>query len=800
MKRSLILAAISAALISLSAQAYDDVAHYRTVYSTAEGKYDFDTWSDGDFHKWQSSFRAELKERIGLTDIEQHLRGYKPAASLVSEEDCGSFTRERWTFRTEPDVDLPMIVLRPKNLKGRVPLVLAIQGHSKNPELFAGIYRNDKERASGEEGERNIGIQAVNEGYIAIVPTTRAFGATRVAKDIKKDETSSCIELSNRDRLVGRTLIGERVWDVSRIIDWAFESLPVDRTNVILTGNSGGGTVTVYAGAIDTRISQSLPGSAFCPYIESIGSIYHCACNYIPGILDLGEMQDVAGLTAPRLFRAIHGVKDNIFPIEATREGMRQLEKIYAAAGAPGRCSLYEGPEGHRYYKAGAWDFVRANLEPERPANVVIAPEAPFAFEPLVMHEFPSKDFPITKYGARKGDVKATTDAFRKAMAACSKAGGGRVVVPEGVWTCGAIWFKSGVDLHLSEGAVLDFIDDPEWYPTAQVSWEGVECMNYSPLIYAFECENIAISGPGKIEPRMEFWKTWFGRPEAHIQATRQLYAYGSTDVPVAQRIMNQGENHMRPHLIHFNRCSNVQLSGFRINGSPFWTIHLLLCKDIWVHGLDSYAHGHNNDGIDFEMSSHAVVEDCVFDQGDDGIVLKAGRNRDAWRIGVPTSNIVVRRCEFKDTHSLMGVGSELSGGIRNIYLHDCGTSGDVKMMYYIKTNERRGGVVENIHMDDCWCGSISQMAFSIRTDVLYQWRDIVPTFVVKPTVIRNINMRNCSAVKASGVCEILGDAREPVRGVTLFNVKAVSVEKFFSHCENVYDLSMEKTRVLWKK
>ena len=330
--------------------------------------------------------------------------------------------------------------------------------------------------------------------------------------------------------------------------------------------------------------------------------------------------------------------------------------------------------------------------------TVVTAPEAPFEFEALVMYDFPDREFPITRYGARRDDPEATTEAFAKAMKACSKAGGGKVVVPEGEWLSGPVHFSSNCLLWLDEGSKLVFEDDPELYlPAVRTSWEGTECMNYSPLIYAYECENVGIAGPGTIAPKMDFWRTWFDRPDAHIQATRQLYAMCSTGVPVEHRRMEEGEANMRPHLIQFNRCTNVRLNDFKIRESPFWTIHLYMCSDVWANGLDVYAHGHNNDGIDIEMTRHAVIENCRFDQGDDAVVLKAGRNQDAWRLAQPTEDIVVRDCEVVKGHCLLGIGSEMSAGVRRVYMHDCHTTDSVFRLFYIKTNHRRGGFIEDI-------------------------------------------------------------------------------------------------------
>lgn len=430
--------------------------------------------------------------------------------------------------------------------------------------------------------------------------------------------------------------------------------------------------------------------------------------------------------------------------------------------------------------------------------TVVTAPEAPFEFAPLEMFEFPAKDFPITKYGAKPADVKATTAAFAKAMAACNKAGGGRVVVPSGEWLTGPIHFQSNCNLYLSEGAKVVFEDDVElYYPAVQTSWEGTECMNVSPLVYAFECENVAISGPGMLAPKMDFWRTWFERPESHVQATRQLYAMCSTQIPVQDRHMEREGVQMRPHLIQFNRCTNVQLDGFKIRESPFWTIHLWMCKDVWAHDLDVYAHGHNNDGIDIEMTQHIVVENCEFDQGDDAVVLKAGRNQDGWALNMPTQDVVVRNCNIIKGHCLLGIGSEMSGGVRRVYMHDCHSSDAVFRLLYIKTNHRRGGFVEDITVENVSAAKMLRV-FEIDTDVLYQWRDIVPTFETAITSIRNITIRNAECKQSDAVFELRGDARRPISGVTVENIHVKELNKFENYVENVRNLNVKN--ITWDR
>jgi polygalacturonase len=264
-----------------------------------------------------------------------------------------------------------------------------------------------------------------------------------------------------------------------------------------------------------------------------------------------------------------------------------------------------------------------------------------------------------------------------------------------------------------------------------------------------------------------------------------------STDVPVKYRQMAEGENHLRPHLIHLNRCENVQLDGFKIRESPFWTVHLYMCKNGRVSNLDVYAHGHNNDGVDLEMTQNFVIEDCVFDQGDDAVVIKAGRNQDAWRLATPTQNIVIRNCVIKKGHCLLGIGSEISGGIRNVYMHDCESPDEVIRLFYMKTNIRRGGFLENISMENVKANRMRR-TFEIDTDVLYQWKDIVPTYEERPTRICNISMRNIECEQANAIYDIKGSALLPIDTVRLENIHVKEVNEFINNQTNVRNLSTD--------
>ena len=430
--------------------------------------------------------------------------------------------------------------------------------------------------------------------------------------------------------------------------------------------------------------------------------------------------------------------------------------------------------------------------------------KAPFSMPKIAVYKFPNSFFSITDFGAKQQGsdtdencIKANIIAFQKAMQACNEAGGGLVVVPKGIWPSGPIHFKSNCNLHLTDGAVVRFSSNPDYYlPAVEVSWEGLECMNYSPLVYAYRCNNIAITGNGTLSPDMDTWRIWFKRPQAHLDALAKLYDWATFGKPVKNRMMAEGENHLRPHLIHFNQCHNIRLDGFKIRESPFWTIHMYRCNGGVVRNLNVYAHGHNNDGVDIEMTKNFLIENCVFDQGDDAVVIKAGRNHDAWRISCPTENVVIRNCQVIHGHVLLGCGSEVSGGIRNVYMHDCNVKGDVYELFYLKTNRRRGAFIENIYMERVNANKM-QRALAIDTDVLYQWKDLVPTYKDTVTLIRNIYMKDVKCNKSDGVYEINGDSDLPIQNVRIENLQVDTVVKYTTRAKNVEKLNTKD--INWK-
>ena len=415
--------------------------------------------------------------------------------------------------------------------------------------------------------------------------------------------------------------------------------------------------------------------------------------------------------------------------------------------------------------------------------------DAPFPMPALEEYVFPARTFDVADYGAKPDGTKCTA-AIRAAIEACAAAGGGRVRVGPGTYFTGPVHLRSGVELHLEAGAKLYFSDDPKDYlPAMWSSWEGLECLNYSPLVYAYGCTNVALTGKGCIEAKMDFWKAQMNEKKTSIQdARRILYTWGSEDYPVEKRDMPAAHPAiMRPQLVQFNRCKNVRVEGIEVRDSPFWTMHMFLCDGVIVRGIDSKAHGFNNDGIDLEMTRNVLVENSSFSQGDDGFVFKAGRNRDAWRIGQPTENVVIRNCDVKKAGSLVGVGSELSGGIRNVYVHDC-TVDNASRLYFIKTNHRRGGFVKDVRLENVRTRIVKQVA-ALSTSTLYQWAAF-PDYETRITEIDGLSVRNvtCEACEECAFA-LRGDKRLPAKNVVLENVSVGRTQGRLFDIENVEDV-----------
>lgn len=392
--------------------------------------------------------------------------------------------------------------------------------------------------------------------------------------------------------------------------------------------------------------------------------------------------------------------------------------------------------------------------------------------------KFADREFLITKYGASpQAKAEANQKAINKAVAACSKAGGGRVIVPEGTFHTGAITLKSHVNLVVEKGAVLQFVFEPELYPVVPTRWEGLDCWNNSPCIYAYKQTDVAITGEGTIDGggTNETWWKWCGAPrygwkEGVISqrngSRARLLKMAEDGVDMNERRFGP-EDGLRPQLVNFNQCDGILIENVTMLRSPFWVIHPLLSKNITVRGVHINNDGPNGDGCDPESCDGVLIENCYFNTGDDCIAIKSGRNNDGRLWGKPSENIIIRNCEMQNGHGGVVIGSEISGGCRNVFAENNRMdSPNLDRVVRIKTNTCRGGVVENIYARNITVGQCGESVLKINLD--YEHNEICCRGFL-PTV-RNINLENVTCQKSK------------------YGVQIIALDT----CVNVYDINVK--------
>ena len=418
---------------------------------------------------------------------------------------------------------------------------------------------------------------------------------------------------------------------------------------------------------------------------------------------------------------------------------------------------------------------------------------------------FPDKIYNVVDYGVLADTVFDNTKFFKAAITHCSKNGGGKVLVPKGKYYTGPIHLEDNVNLHLEDGAEILFSTNPEdYYPLVHTSFEGTELMNYSPLIYAYKKKNIAVTGKGVLNGQAgnDNWWPWCGKDTygwkegmqtQHDSLNRpMLVEMAEKGIAVKERVFGRG-HYLRPSFLEPFECENVLIKGIKIINAPFWIIHPIKSSHVIVDGVTVESHGPNNDGCDPEYSKNVLIKNCTFNTGDDCIAIKSGRNADGRRVAIKSENIIVQNCKMIDGHGGVVMGSEISAGVRNVYVENCKMdSPNLDRAIRIKTNSKRGGVVENVYVRNIEVGQVKEAV--LKVNMFYgvygaQTGNYLPE-------IKNINLENIK-VKNGGKYGILarGYKESPIKNITLKNVIIDKVETDYS-IENVENLKFENTSI----
>jgi polygalacturonase len=421
---------------------------------------------------------------------------------------------------------------------------------------------------------------------------------------------------------------------------------------------------------------------------------------------------------------------------------------------------------------------------------------------------FKDVSYNVIEFGAINDGNTFCTEAFRKAIEKCSKEGGGKVVIPAGKYLTGAIHLENNVNFHLEEGAEILFSTNPDDFPIVHTSFEGLELMNYSPLIYAKNKTNIAITGSGVLngQANEKNWWPWKGSTsEGHTYgyvkgAPNQqdngnlpaLMEMSENNIPLNKRVF--GDSHfLRPNFIEPFECNNVLIQGIKIINAPFWVVHPFKCNNVIVDGITIESHGPNNDGCDPEYSKNVLIKNCTFNTGDDCIAIKAGRDAEGRRIGIKTENIIVRNCKMIDGHGGVVIGSEMSAGVSNVFVENCEMdSPNLDRAIRIKSNSRRGGVVDGVYVRNLNVGQVKEAVLKINmhyATYANQTGNFIPE--VKNVILENIKVKNGGKY----VVLINGQEKAPIENIILRNVTVEKAAENYS-LKNVASIKFINTYI----
>ncbi len=394
------------------------------------------------------------------------------------------------------------------------------------------------------------------------------------------------------------------------------------------------------------------------------------------------------------------------------------------------------------------------------------------ASEPA-LPQIPAKNFAVRDFGAKGDGTTNDTQAISAALDAAEKGGGGMVNFTAGKYLTGALVLRSNVGLHLDKDATILFSTDPADYPVVLTRWEGTECMNFCGLLTGRDLHDISITGEGTIDGQGSTWWGWAKKAQS-----KKLRELGETTDDPTQRVFGTTEAALRPCLFEPIHSERILLEGVTFKNSPFWILHPLYCTDITVRKLTVHGDGPNTDGFDPDSCANILVENCTFDTGDDCITLKSGRDKDGRRVGKPTENVTVRHCTFARGHGTVVIGSEESGGVKNVVAEDLtadGTDAGVR----IKARRGRGGVVENITYRNMNLKNIAKQAITI--DMFYDVGnnpDVDQSGPEGVPIFRNITIENLTCDGANEAIVIHGLPDSPIKDVTLKNVQITNAKK----------------------
>lgn len=392
------------------------------------------------------------------------------------------------------------------------------------------------------------------------------------------------------------------------------------------------------------------------------------------------------------------------------------------------------------------------------------------------------KKYNISEYC---GNIQAAVDD-------CARNGGGMVYIPSGEWKTGPIHLKSNVNLHLDDGTVLIFSDKfSDYLPVVFTRWEGMECYNYSPLIYANDCENISVTGRGTLVGNGQVWWHWKKLQQA---AANELCYAEYNGICVENRIYGTEKAALRPSFIQPINCKNVLLEGFTVKDGPQWTVHPVYCENVTVRNVTVLSKGPNTDGLNPDSCKNVLIEGCKFDTGDDCIAINAGMNEDGWRVNKPCENIEIRNCTMNGGHGGIVIGSAISGGVKNVYAHDC-VINDTMQGIRLKSMRGRGGYIYNAEFNNIEINRTTDQA--IQLTMFYEFTTVVPKNDA-PSDFDNIKISNVKGSSLKTAIQVKGLAEHRLNRLEFENIKLNAPNAYEMY--DVKNVKMKNVEVDWEE
>lgn len=359
--------------------------------------------------------------------------------------------------------------------------------------------------------------------------------------------------------------------------------------------------------------------------------------------------------------------------------------------------------------------------------------------------------------------------AIQAAVNACANAGGGTVFISKGEWKTKPIHLKSNIHVYLEEGANIWFSKRfSDYLPPVFTRWEGIECYNYSPLIYARDCSNIAVTGEGTLFGNGQVWWEW---KQLQQKAAIELCSAQSRGIEVEKRRYGTEEAALRPSFIQTIGCRNIRIEGITIKDGPQWTIHPVYCENVVVRNVTIETSGPNTDGVNPDSCKNVLIEGCFFNTGDDCIAINSGMNEDGWRVKRPCENVEIKNCEMIGGHGGISIGSGLSGGIEHIYAHDCKIK-DTMQGIRLKSMRGRGGYVDDVTFERISIKDVTHQAIQIT--MFYEYTTVEP-MTLTPSKFRNIRIKDISGSSKGCAIQIKGLPEQKLNHIRLEKIDLIA-------------------------